>query len=99
MAKKGRSERKKMPVKEMPVVEDDIANLPPSATRAGTAYPLPGVTKDRDVTKVDLVRLLFAPRKTKETIAQPSTNTNADHAVANAAAEEAAADTTASGTT
>jgi hypothetical protein len=40
------------------------------------------------------VRQLWASRKTKETTAQLSTNTNAAHAVANAAAEEAAADAT-----
>ena len=86
IGKKGRGKRNKENA-------DDFASLPPSATRAGTAYHLPDVTKD--VTKVDWVRQsLFAPRKTKETTAQPSTNTNAAHAVANAAAEEAAADAT-----
>ena len=38
MGKKGRGERKKKK-------EDDIASLPPSSTRAGTAYQLPDVTK------------------------------------------------------
>jgi len=87
MAKKGRSERK---IKEM--VEDDIASLPPSTTRAGKAYLLPDVTKD--VTKESWVKQLWAPRKTKENTAQLSTNTNAAQAVVNAAAEEAAAGVT-----
>ena len=88
MGKQGRGERK---TKQPQWQEDDFESLLPSSTRAGTA--LRPVTKE-DVTEVDWVRQLFAPRKTKETTAQLSTNTNAAHAVANAAAEEAAADAT-----
>jgi hypothetical protein len=92
MGKQGRSARK---TNQPQWQEDDFESLLPSSTRAGTA--LRPVTKE-DVTdsEVDWVRQLWAPRnlKTKETTAQLSTNTNAAHAVANAAAEEAAADTT-----
>jgi hypothetical protein len=88
MGKQGRSARK---TNQPQWQEDDFESLLPSSTRAGTA--LRPVTKE-NVTEVDWVRQLFAPRKTKETTAQLSTNTNAAHAVANAAAEEAAADAT-----
>ena len=70
---------------------DDFASLLPSSTRAGKAYQRSDVTKEDDQ-KVDLVRLLWAPEK-KENIAQLSTGTIAAQAVANAAAEEAAATT------
>ncbi len=90
MGRRGRSARK---TNQPQWQEDDFGSLLPSSTRAGTA--LRPVTKV-DVTgkKMDWVRQLWAPRKTKETTAQLSTNTNAAHAVANAAAEEAAADAT-----
>jgi hypothetical protein len=88
MGKHGRSARK---TNQPQWQEDDFESLLPSSTRAGTA--LRPVTKV-DVTEVDWVRQLWAPRKTKETTAQLSTNTNAAHAVANAAAEEADADAT-----
>ena len=98
MGKPGRGERKRKMKNEM--VEDDIASLPLSSTRAGTAYLPPDVAKV-DVTKVDAVKSnltysIFAPRtiKKKENTAQLSTNTNAAQAVVNAAAEEAAADAT-----
>ena len=89
MGKQGRSARNP---NQPQWQEDDFESLLPSSTRAGTA--LRPVTKE-DVTEVDWVRQLFALRKTKETTAQLSPNTNAAHAVANAAAaEEAAADAT-----
>ena len=71
---------------------DDFASLLPSSTRAGKAYQRSDVTKEDDQ-KVDWVRLIWAPEK-KENIAQLSTGTIAAQAVANAAAEEAAATTT-----
>ena len=71
---------------------DDFASLLPSSTRAGKAYQRSDVTK-KDDQKVDWVRLVWAPEK-KENIAQLSTGTIAAQAVANAAAEEAAATTT-----
>jgi len=64
--------------------EDDSASLLQSTTRAGTAYLRPA-TKE-DVKDVDVVRQIFA--------AQPSTGTIVAQAVANAAADKAAATTT-----
>ena len=72
--------------------KNDFASLLPSSTRTGKAYQRSDVTKEDDQ-KVDLVRLIWAPEK-KENIAQLSTGTIAAQAVANAAAEEAAATTT-----
>ena len=81
MGKQGRRERKtKMPQWQ----EDDSASLLQSTTRAGTAYLRPA-TKE-DVKDVDVVRQIFA--------AQPSTGTIVAQAVANAAADKAAATTT-----
>jgi hypothetical protein len=93
MGKQGRSARK---TNRPQWQEDDFESPLPSSTRAGTTY------QRSDVTKVNVVRCgsiysLFrpdSPDMRKETTAQLSTNTNAAHAVANAAAEEAAADTT-----
>jgi hypothetical protein len=93
MGKQGRSARK---TNRPQWQEDDFESPLPSSTRAGTTY------QRSDVTKVNVVRCgsiysFFrpdSPDMRKETIAQLSTNTNAAHAVANAAAEEAAADTT-----
>ena len=71
---------------------DDFASLLPSSTRAGKAYQRSDVTKEDDQKGV-CVRLIWATEK-KENIAQLSTGTIAAQAVANAAAEEAAATTT-----
>ncbi len=60
IGKKGRGKRNKENA-------DDFASLLPSNTRVGTA--LRPVTKE-DITEVDWMRQLFAPRKTKETTAQ-----------------------------
>ena len=87
MGKKGRGERKMEEKKE-----DGFASLPPSSTRAGTAYQLPDVTKvEAPKGKVDVVRLLWSAFPMKVNTAQLSTNTNAAQAVASAAAVEAAA--------
>ena len=68
-----------------------------SSTRAGTTYQPSDVAKE-DVPKVPVdVRSIFAaalmidPLKMKKSTAQLNTNTNAAQAVADAAAEEAAA--------
>ena len=69
-----------------------------SCTRAGTTYQPSDVAKeDAPKVPVNLVRSIFAdaltidPLKMEKSTAQLSTNTNAAQAVANAAAEEAAA--------
>jgi hypothetical protein len=74
--------------------KNDVASLLPSSTRTGKAYQRSDVTKEDDQ-KVDLVRGLWrCTSEKKESVAQLSTGTIAAHAVANAAAEEAAATTT-----
>ena len=86
IGKKGRAKKNKENA-------DDFARLLPSSTRTGKAYQRSDVTKEDDQ-KVDLVRLLWAPIEMKENTAQLSNGTLAAQAVANAAAEEAAATTT-----
>jgi hypothetical protein len=74
---------------------DDFARLLPSSTRTGKAYQCPNVTKEDDQ-KGFCVRRIFGGCicEKKENVAQLSTGTIAAQAVANAAAEEAAATTT-----
>jgi len=74
---------------------DDFARLLPSSTRTGKAYQCSNVTKEDDQ-KGFCVRRLFGECicEKKENVAQLSTGTIAAQAVANAAAEEAAATTT-----
>jgi hypothetical protein len=74
---------------------DDFARLLPSSTRTGKAYQCPNVTKEDDQ-KGFCVRRIFGTCicEKKENVAQLSTGTIAAQAVANAAAEEAAATTT-----
>ncbi len=72
--------------------KNDFARLLPSSTHNGKAYQCSNVTKEDDQ-KGCCVRLIWASQK-KENIAQLSTGTIAAQAVANAAAEEAAATTT-----
>ena len=85
MGKKGRGARG---TNQPQWQEDDFESLLPSSTRAGT--PLRPATKE-DVTKVNLVRLLWAPIEKKENNAQPNTSTTAAQTIAIAAPEKAAA--------
>ena len=86
MGKKGRGKRNE---------ENHLASPLPSSTRTGKAYQCSDVTKEDDQ-KGFCVRRLFGgcTCEKKENVAQLSTGTIAAHAVANAAAEEAAATTT-----
>ena len=85
MGKKGRGKRNE---------DHNLASPLPSSTRNGKAYQRSDVTKEDDQ-KVDLVRLMFrCTFEKKENTAQLSTGTIAAQAVANAAADEAAATTT-----
>ena len=92
-------------VHQMKKKEETSASLQLSVTRSGTKYQISVGTKEdayqrSDVTKeddqeVDLVRGIFrCTLEKKESTAQLSTGTIAAQAVANAAAEEAAATTT-----
>ena len=92
-------------VHQMKKKEEASASLQLSVTRSGTKYQISVGTKEdayqrSDVTKeddqeVDLVRGTFrCTLEKKESTAQLSTGTIAAQAVANAAAEEAAATTT-----
>ena len=85
MGKKGRGARG---TNQPQWQEDDFESLLPSSTRAGT--PLRPATKE-DVTKVNMVRLIWAPIEKKENNAQPNTSTSAAQTVAIAAPEKAVA--------
>ena len=85
MGKKGRGKRNE---------DHNLASPLPSSTRNGKAYQRSDVTKEDDQKGISVFRLFGCTSEEKENVAQLSTGTIAAHAVANAAAEEAAATTT-----
>ncbi len=85
MGKKGRGKRNE---------EGHLASPLPSSTRTGKAYQRSDVTKEDEQKGFCVRRLFGCTFEKKENVAQLSTGTIDAHAVANAAAEEAAATTT-----
>ena len=69
----------------------DLASLLPSSTRAGTAYQRSDITKVVRCGSIYSFWCPDSPDMRKENTAQPDTGAIAAQAVANAAAEEAAA--------